>query len=405
VALVDLLVKTGMLIVGNGNKIENASVLIHNGRIAEVGEKIGRTDAAKTLDFSDRVVMPGIVDAHIHVCYDGYTLDPRALRDLTDEFMAIRGGKLAETLLEHGVTTAGDAGARGNVSFAVREAIQKGIVNGPRLLVSGRMITITGGRGPYSGSNEADGVEGVRKATREELARGADFIKLAGTGAISSEHTESMTTQFGVDELRVATEEAHKVDRKTHSHAYGNQGIQDTITAGVDVLVHGHPMNEENLKLMKEMGTVYMPTIVTYYESVIHHDEGLLPEYMIRKEKELFPLIEEGVKKAAKAGVPIAVGTDSGLPYTIFGPASAEELELLVKMGGMSEMDAIVAGTLNSARALNIDKRVGTIEPGKSADLLILAPEKDPLKDIALLKDKESIEQVILKGNTVVKRA
>ena len=402
--LMDLLLKAGTLIIGNGEKIENASVLIRRGKIAEVGERIECAAGAKVLDFSDRVVMPGIIDAHIHVCYDGYTLDPRALRDLNDEFMAIRGGKLAETLLEHGVTTAADAGARGNVSLAVREAIQKGIVNGPRLLVSGRMITITGGRGAYSGSNEADGVEGVRKATREELARGVDFIKLAGTGAVSSEHTESMTTQFNVDELQVATEEAHKVDRKTHSHAYGEQGIQDTVTAGVDVLVHGHPLSEENIKLMKKMGTLYMPTIVTYYESVIHHDEGLLPEYMIRKEKELFPLIEAGVKMAVKEGVPIVVGTDSGLPYTIFGPSSAEELELLVRMGGMSEMDAIVAGTLNSAKALNIDSTVGTIEAGRSADMLVLASGKNPLKDISLLKQKESIEQVILRGKIVVQQ-
>ncbi|MGQ4912179.1 MAG: amidohydrolase family protein [Candidatus Thorarchaeota archaeon] len=398
---VSYLLKTGTLIIGDGRLLNDVSVLVRDGRIAEIGESIKPHDKCETLDFSDRVVMPGLIDAHVHVCYDGFTLDPSALRDLSDEFLAIRGSRLAATLLDHGVTTAADAGSRGNVSLAVREAIQKGIVKGPRLLVCGRMITITGGRDPISGANEADGVEGVRKATREELARGVDFIKLAGTGAITSQHTESMTTQFNEDELRVATQEAHKVERKTHSHAYGAQGIRDTVMAGVDVLVHGHPLTSENIDLMKQMNTMYMPTIVTYYESQLHHDEGKLPEYMIRKEKEIFPLIERGVQDAVRAGIPLVAGTDSGMPYTIFGKSSAEELELFVEMGKMSAMDAITAGTFNAAKALNIENHVGAIKLGMSADLLVLAPGKNPLEDITVLQDREAIERIFLMGEIV----
>ncbi|MFW9769735.1 MAG: amidohydrolase family protein, partial [Candidatus Thorarchaeota archaeon] len=352
----DLLIRTGLLIVGNGETLENASVLIQDGKITEVGQDVKATSEAEVLDYSDRVVMPGLIDPHVHVCYDGSS-DPAEVGKLSDELLAIRGAQLVEKLLDYGVTTAGDAAGRGNVPYAVKEAIERGLVNGPRLLPCGRMITISGGRDSMGGSNEANGPDDVRRAVREEIGRGARFIKLAATGAISSEHTESFNTQFDLDELKAAANEARKVQLKSHAHAYGDEGIRNTILAGVDVLVHGHPMNKDNLDLMLKHNTMYMPTIVTYYESQLHHDDGDLPEYMVRKETEIFPLIEEGVKNATKAGVELVVGTDSGMPYTPYGKSTVEEMELMVRLGGASEMTAILAGTLNAAKSLNIDSK------------------------------------------------
>jgi imidazolonepropionase-like amidohydrolase len=398
----DILLKTGTLIVGDGKTLNDMSILIKGGLISEVGPDLKTEQGIEVLDYSDRVVMPGIIDTHVHVGYDGIAADPDEVRLLSDEFLSIRGGVVVERLLNNGVTTAGDAASRGNVSFAVKEAIEKGIVNGPRLLVCGRMISITGGRDPMSGYSEANGVDDVRRAIREEVARGIHFIKIASTGAISAMHTESMSPQFNLDELQAAAEETHKVGKMAHAHAYGDVGIKNTILAGVDVLVHGHPLNKENIDLMKKHGTMYMPTIVTYYESQLHHDDGDLPEYMVRKEKEIYPLIEEGVKNAVKAGLEMVVGSDSGMPYTPFGPSTMEEMELMVRIGGLPEMDAIVAGTLNAARALKIESQVGTVEAGKSADLLVLGPGKDPLKDVKILQDPKTIERVILKGKTVV---
>ncbi|MFW9789015.1 MAG: amidohydrolase family protein [Candidatus Thorarchaeota archaeon] len=401
--MTNILLKTGTLIIGDGRTLNDVSVLIKDDVISEVGPDVRAESGSEVLDYSDRVVMPGIIDTHVHVGYDGIAADPDEVRLLSDEFLSIRGGVVAERLINNGITTAGDAASRGNISFAVREAIEKGVVNGPRLLVCGRMISITGGRDPMSGYSEANGVDDVRRAVREEIARGIHFIKLASTGAISAMHTESMSPQFNLDELKAAAEESHKVGKMAHAHAYGDVGIQNTILAGVDVLVHGHPLNKENIDLMKKHGTMYMPTIVTYYESQLHHDDGDLPEYMVRKEKEIYPLIEAGVKNAVKAGLEMVVGSDSGMPYTPFGPSTMEEMELMVRIGGMLEMDAIVAGTLNAARALKIDSQIGTVEPGKSADILVLAAGKNPLEDISLLKSPESIEQVILKGKTVIK--
>ncbi len=399
----NLLLKAGTLIVGNGETLENVSILIKDDKISEVGPNVNASPDTEVLDFSDRVVMPGIIDPHVHVCFDGST-DPAEVRKFSDELLAIRGARLVEKLLEYGVTTAGDAAGRGNVPFAVKEAVEKGLVNGPRVLPCGRMITISGGRDSLGGANEADGPDNVRRAVREEIGRGARYIKLAATGAISSEHTESFNSQFDLDELQAAANEARKVHLKSHAHAYGEEGIRNTILAGVDVLVHGHPLSKENLELMKKHNTMYMPTIVTYYESQLHHDDGDLPEYMVRKEKEIFPLIEEGVRNAVKAGIELVVGTDSGMPYTLYGKSTAEEMELMVKLGGASEMTAIIAGTKNAAISMNIDSTIGTIEVGKSADLLVLAPGKDPLKDITVLQDKGSISRVILMGKTVIER-
>ncbi|MFW9832706.1 MAG: amidohydrolase family protein, partial [Candidatus Thorarchaeota archaeon] len=388
--MTSLLLKAGKLIVGNGETLEDVSILIQGEKISEVGKDVKAPSDTEILDFSDHVIMPGLIDPHVHVCFDGSS-NPAEIRKFSDELLAIRGAQLVEKLLEYGVTTVGDAAGRGNVPFAVKEAIERGLVNGPRFLPCGKMITISGGRDALGGVNEADGPDNVRRAVREEIGRGAHYIKLAATGAISSEHTESFNTQFDLDELQAAANEARKVDLMSHAHAYGDEGIKNTILAGVNVLVHGHPLNKENLELMKKHNTMYMPTIVTYYESQLHHDDGDLPEYMIRKEKEIFPLIEEGVRNAVKAGIPLVVGTDSGMPYTLYGRSTAEEMELMVRLGGASEMTAIIAGTKNAAISLNMDSKIGTIEAGKSADLLVLASGKDPLEDIRILQDKENI--------------
>jgi len=399
----DLLLKAGTLIIGDGSTLQDASILIRGEHIIEVGQNISITPDTEMLDFSDRVLMPGIIDPHVHVCYDG-SANPEEVVAMSDEFLSIKGARLVEILLDYGITTVGDAAGRNNVPFAVREAIEKGVVNGPRYLPCGRMITISGGRGSLGGSNEANGPDDVRRAVREEIGRGARFIKLAATGAISSPHTESYSSQFDIDELEAASKEAHKVQLRSHAHAYGDVGIRNTILAGVDVLVHGHPLSEDNIELMKKHGTKYMPTIVTYYESQLHHDDGDLPEYMVRKEKEIFPLIEQGVRNAVKAGIELVVGTDSGMPYTYYGKSTTEEMELMVRLGGASEMTAIMAGTKNAAWSLSIENEVGTIESGKSADILVLAPGKNPLDDITVLQVRENIKKVFLRGKAVIER-
>jgi len=194
------------------------------------------------------------------------------------------------------------------------------------------------------------------------------------------------------------------VGKTAHTHAYGENGIKNAILANTDVVVHGHPQTYHTIQLLKAHNTYFMPTLVTYYESYVHHDEGKLPEYMIRKERELFPQIEEGFRNAVKQGAKIVAGSDSGMPYTPFGRSSVQELELMVRLGAMSEMEAIVAATGNAAKTLGVESQLGTIEPNKSADLLVFKQEKDPLKDISILQQPDTIERILLKGKTVIKR-
>ncbi|MHA1576721.1 MAG: amidohydrolase family protein [Candidatus Thorarchaeota archaeon] len=397
----EILLNAGTAIIGDGRKLNDVSILIKGEVINQIGSNVTGGPDAEVLDYSDRTIMPGIIDTHIHIVHDETCPDPAEMRDLPDEYLSIRATTYTRKILQYGVTTVADAGARGEVSLAVKKAIEMGYAIGPRFLACGRMITITGGRDPTYGPLQADGPDGVRKATRSEIARGVDLIKLAATGAITSTKTESMSPQFTIEELSAAAEEAHKVGKKAHAHAYGDVGITNTILSGVDVVVHGHPMSQTCIELMKKHGTLYMPTFVTYYESIQHHDEGLLPDYMVRKEKELFPLMEEGLRNAVKAGLEIVVGSDSGCPYTPFGVSSMEELDLLVRYGGMTEMDAIVAGTKNAARALNIDSYVGTLEPGLSADLLVLKEGQNPLDDISILQEPTNLECIFLKGKRV----
>lgn len=394
----EILLKTGKLIVGDGSTLDDVSVLIKGRKIIEVGSEVSKTLDATTLDYSDRVVMPGIIDSHTHIGM--VVLNDPVEMNMLDEQRAILAAKNTEQLLQYGVTTFADAGARGNISFGVRDAIEAGLVLGPRMIVCGRMLTITGGRAPISDANEADGPDEARKAAREEIARGVDFIKVAASSVIR----EGGVVQFTMEELKAITEEAHKVGILVKSHAYGDEGVRNTILAGADVVVHGHLLTQHNIDLIKEHNALLEPTLVSFYIPQGNDDIGL-PESEIKQLKELFPQIEEGFRNAMKQGIEVVAGSDSGdSPLVPFGPSTTRELEVMVQLGGMTEMDAIIAGTKNAARSLNIDSFVGTIEPGKSADLLVLARDKDPLSDISILQHLDAVERVILKGKTVIKR-
>ncbi len=394
----ETLLKTGKLIVGDGRTMDNVSVLIKGEKIVEVGSEVSKTPDTTILDYSDRVVMAGIIDSHTHVGM--VALNAPVELNMLDEHRAIRAVKNAEKLLQYGVTTFADAGARGNISFGVRDAIETGIVLGPRMIVCGRMLTITGGRTPISDANEADGPDEARKAARQEIARGVDYIKVAASSVI----LDGGVVQFTMEELKAITEEAHKVGLLVKSHAYGDEGVRNTILAGADVVVHGHLLTQHNIDLIKGHNTLLEPTLVSFYIPQGIEDIGL-PESVIKQQKESFPQLVEGFSNAEKQGIEIVAGSDSGdSPFLPFGPSTMRELEVMVRLGGLTEMDAIITGTKNAARALNIDSFVGTLEPGKSADLLVLARNKDPLSDISILQHLDTVERVILKGKTVIKR-
>jgi len=382
---------TGKLIVGNGDVIEGARIGIEDGRIVEV--TTGRLEGSyeESLDLGDRVVMPGLIDAHVHIKYS-------AISDVVEhsnEYLAIRGVEMARRALMSGCTSLADAGAVRNVAFAARNAINDGYALGPRLFVSGEMITMTGGRSRVPGARlEVDGPDSARNAARRLLMyHGADWIKLGATGAISSPHTGPTHTQLTVEEMRAAVEEAHNCGKKAHAHCYGERGISNAIEAGADVIVHGQSLTDEHIATMLERGMMLMPTLKTYWCHYEKMQETGIPERTVTSG--IWDLTEPNFRRALEAGVPFAMGTDSGMTDNFFGD-NPKDLEYMVRWGA-TPMQAIVAGTLDAARSITVDDRLGTVEEGKLADLLVLG--EDPTEDVSAIRT--SLERVILNGRFI----
>jgi len=381
----------GKLIVGNGDVIEGARIGIEEGRIVEV--TTGRLEGSyeKGLDLGDRVVMPGLIDAHVHIKYTGVP-DPV---EYSDEYMTVRGVELARRALMAGCTSLVDAGAVRNVAFAARNAINNGATLGPRLFVSGEMITMTGGRSRVPGARlEVNGPHEARRATRGLLMyHNADFIKLGATGSISSLHTGPTHPQLTVEEMTACVEEAHNCGKMVHAHCYGEKGISNAIEAGVDVIVHGQTLTDEHIATMLERGMMLMPTLKTYW---CHYEKMLetgIPERTVTSG--IWDLTEPNFRRALGAGVPFAMGTDSGMTDNFFGD-NLKDLEYMVRWGA-TPMQAIVAGTLDAARSIAVDDRLGTVEEGKLADLLVLG--EDPTEDVSAVRT--SLERIMLNGRFI----
>jgi len=383
--------RLGKLIVGDGRTLEGAFLGVKGGVFVEVSRDGLEGEYDDRLDLSDRFAMPGLIDAHVHIKYTGRP-DPI---EYPDEYLAIRGVEQARMSLMAGCTSLADAGAVRNVAFAARDAINDRVTLGPRLFVCGEMITMTGGRSKRPGYRlEVEGPDSARKAARQLLMyHGADFIKLGATGAISSPHTGPTHPQLTVEEMRACVEEAHKCGKKVHAHCYGEQGISNAIEAGADVIVHGQSLTDDHIGEMRRRNMMLMPTLKTYWCHYEHWRETGEPERTITSG--IWDLTEPNFKKALKEGIPFTMGTDSGMTDNFFGD-NPKDLEYMVRWEA-TPAQAIIAGTLNAARSIAVDDRLGTVEEGKLADLLIL--REDPLEDISAIRT--SLERVMLNGRFV----
>ena len=383
--------KIGKLIIGDGEVLEDVYVGIDDGVITEVSEGGFEASYDEAVDLGDRFVMPGLIDAHVHIKYTGVP-DPV---EYSDEYMTVRGVDLARKALMAGCTSLVDAGAVRNVAFAARNAINDGAALGPRLFVSGEMITMTGGRSRVPGARlEVNGPHEARKATRGLLMyHNADFIKLGATGSISSLHTGPTHPQLTVEEMAACVEEAHNCGKKVHAHCYGEQGISNAIEAEADVIVHGQTLTDEHIATMLDRGMMLMPTLKTYWS---HYEKWLetgVPERTVTSG--IWDLTEPNFRRALEAGIPFAMGTDSGMTDNFFGD-NPRDLMYMVRWGA-SPMQAIVAGTLNAAKSIAVEDRLGTVEAGKLADLLML--EDDPTEDVTAIQT--SLDRIMLNGRFV----
>ncbi len=390
-----ILFENGRVIIGNGEFIERGTVVINGKRIEFVGplKKSSASKKDRVFDLSGKTILPGLIDAHVHLCVDG---SPDPITSLIKESIpqtTLKAADHARRTLEAGVTTVRDMGGKDYIDLAIRDGIESGILQGPRMLCSGKLICMTGGHGWQFG-REANGVDDVRAAVREQLKAGADLIKLMATGGIMTKGVDPGSTQFTLEELIAGVEEAKKAGRRTATHAQGTEGIKNALWAGIHSIEHGFYMDNEAIELILQTKAFLVPTLSAPYHILKAGVKKGVPPYVVEKSKSVLKSHWESVKKAHRAKIPIAMGTDAGTPFNCHGE-NLKEMELLVKVG-FHPMEAIVAATKTASEVLGLEDRIGTLRPGKLADLVVL--DGDPLQDITLFQQREKMLVIMKEG-------
>jgi imidazolonepropionase-like amidohydrolase len=387
----------GTVVVGDGRVLEHATVLVKGERIEKVAGKNMRIPKdAQKIPMDGQVLLPGFIDSHIHICLDS-SPDPMTSALTESQTMTtLKAAKAARQTLMAGITSVRDMGGKDGIDLELKQAINLGLIPGPRMLASGKLICMSGGHGWQVGL-EANGVDAVRKAAREQIKAGVDIVKLMATGGVLTPDVEPGSEQLTEAELKAGVEEAHKAGRKTATHAMGTKGILNALRAGIDSIEHGVYLDEEAVSLMVEKNVPLIPTLSALFNILNKGIEAGIPAFAVEKTLKVKPFHLESIRMAREAGVSIAMGTDAGTPFNIHGD-NLRELKLLVDCG-FSPMDAIEAGTRIAAQVLGMENQLGTIEEGKLADLVLI--EGNPLEDIEILLKRELIRLVIKGGKNV----
>ena len=391
-----------LLDVKSGKTLSDQTLVVEDGKIVSSGASAEAkipSDAVR-IELPNATVLPGFIDAHTHL-----TKDPKFGYDtlaLSTSRQALTGAKNARLTLLAGFTTVRNVGAKEFSDVALRDAINAGDVPGPRMLVSGPPLSITGGHCDnnmlpfeYHATSDgvADGIAAVQHKVRENIKYGADLIKVCATGGVLSLGDNPQHSQFTLEEMKAIVADAHRLGRKVAAHAHGAEGIRWAAEAGVDSVEHGSYIDDAGIAAMKEHGTYLVPTL--YLGDWMIDNAGLtrLPAPLLAKAKEVIPAARKNIAHAFAAGVKVALGTDAAVyPHGL----NAHEFETMVKLG-LTPLQSIQAGTLNAADLLGWSGKVGTLEPGAWAD--IVAVEGDPLKDITTLQRVK----FVMKGGEVVK--
>jgi imidazolonepropionase-like amidohydrolase len=359
--------------------LEDTCVVVDGKRIDSV-----RPDAPKgvpLLDLDQVTVMPGLIDAHLHLMWTGESADPDSTRRAeTREMGMLRMANHARKSISGGITTCRDTGSPTEMILALRKALEIGLVPGPRVVSAGTLITMTGGH-VNTISIEADGPDEVRKAARGLIKAGADFLKVVASGGIYGHGEEIGSLQSDVEELSAAVREAHKVGKKVAVHVYPAKGIETCLDAGIDTIEHGSFLTLELAKRMASQGTFLVPTLSVFQAMHGRQNEPSTMDFIRRKTAQVVEASQQAVKAAKANGVKIGAGTDSGGPWHPHG-SIVKEMEALVR-AGMTPAEAVGAATLTNAEILGLEKQIGSIASGKSADLI--AVEGNPLEDIGVL--------------------
>ena len=390
--------------------VDGAAVVLEGERIKDVirsgkvGPLKGKVD---TLDLKGRTLMPGLTDAHVHMCaVEGNIAEQHRYNPAS--LIGAKTLRRIEQALMQGFTTVRDAGG---ADYGFREAVASGLFPGPRLLVSGRVLSQTGGHGDKRRRSEwiepvdccigmagviADGSDEVRKATREQLRRDVDQIKIMASGGAMSPSDELDTTQYTVAEMRAAVEEAQAVGKYVLSHAYSDSAVRRAIEAGVRSIEHGNLIREGAAKAIKEAGAFIVPTMVTY-EAIYREGKRYgIGDHQIQKIDLARQQSVQGLTYAYRAGCKIGSGSD------LLGDMMTQRtVELELKAQVMKPMEVLLSATRVNAELFRMQDKIGSVEPGKYADLLVVAG--NPLKNLRVLQNQDSL-RLIMKGGRVYKR-
>lgn len=405
----DTLIHAGQLFIGDSDKLlAERSIRIRDKRIVAVERGYTTAGSGDTvIDLKSKTVLPGLMDMHTHLSYEYSAKSYIERFTLNDADFTIKAYANGQKTLRAGFTTIRDLGDAGNVTIALRKAIDSGVIEGPRIMTAAKSIATTGGHadptngwankiagdpGPKAGVS--NGPDEARKAVRQRYKDGADWIKITATGGVLSVAKSGQNPQFTAEELAAIIETATDYGLPVAAHAHGTEGMRRAIEAGVRSIEHGTYMTDEVMALMKRKGTYYVPTILAgNWVAEKSEIAGFFPELVRPKAAAIGPQIQETFTRALKAGVRIVYGTDTGVsPHG----ENAREFSLMVE-SGMRPAAAIRSATEVAAEFLNLEADLGTISAGKLAD--IIAVDADPLADISAL---EAVSFVMKEGAVVV---
>jgi len=398
-----VVVHAGKLVdVKTGKLLSDQVVVIQGDKIASVGpaSEVTPSSSDKIIDLPHATVLPGLIDVHTHLTGDpSFGYESLAISIPRE---ALTGAKNARITLNAGFTTVRNVGASGYTDVALRDAVNAGDLPGPRMLVSGPALGITGGHCdnnllPFeyhvTDDGVADGVPGVQHKVREVIKYGADLIKICATGGVLSKGDDPQASQYTLEEMKAIVADAHRLGRKVAAHAHGAQGILWASEAGVDSVEHCSYINDEAIAALKKNGTYLVPTLYLSDWLTENMQKVGMPEMYAKKMRDIIPVVRQNVGHAFANGVKVAFGTDAAVyPHGL----NAHEFAVYVKLG-MTPAQAIQTATVNAADLLGWSDKVGSLEAGKWADLI--AVDGDPLQDVTRLQQV----RFVMKGGAVVK--